>query len=370
VRIVYDHQIFGAQKFGGISRYFCAVAREINELPGQSAQIVAPIYRNVHLRSVAGPFVTGWHVPALRRTERITRLISTVLFPALARRFRPSVVHETYYSPRATYPDGVARVLTVFDMAHERFPDDFPRGDTTAAAKASAIARADQIICISRHTRDELTRFHRVPPERVRVIHLGFDRLEAGGLPASDLVGARPYLLYVGARNGYKNFGRLVEAYADSPLLRRSVRIVCVGGAPLSDDERRGFAERGLSDGDVVRVVGRDRELASLYSAAALFVYPSLYEGFGIPPLEAMALGCPVACSRTSSIPEVVGDAAELFDPTNAESIKHSIERVVFAPSLREELVRRGGARVTEFSWARCAGETMEAYRDLTAFRD
>jgi glycosyltransferase involved in cell wall biosynthesis len=110
---------------------------------------------------------------------------------------------------------------------------------------------------------------------------------------------------------------------------------------------------------------GNDRKLASFYSGAALFVYPSLYEGFGIPPLEAMSMDCPVVCSNNSSIPEVVGDAAEYFDPNDTESIRKAMELVLNSTARQAELINKGQIRCTQFSWERCAEETLAIYRNL-----
>lgn len=364
MHVVYDYQIFGAQLFGGISRYFCALARELESLLDLPPRIIAPTYRNVLLQDVPARLVTGMHVPPLPRTERAARLVNRALFPLLARRWRPDIVHETYYSDRPSYPFDAARVLTVFDMIHERFANDDVADDGTAEAKATAVRRADRVICISNQTRDDLLARHDLPPDRVRVVHLGFDRLDARGATATDLVGERPYLLYVGARSGYKNFARLVEAYAASPMLRANARIVCFGGSALSPREQELLASVGVA-GDVVATSGGDAELAALYAGALAFVYPSLYEGFGIPPLEAMSLGCPVACSAGGSIPEVVGDAAERFDATDPASIRRALELLAVSPRRREELRNAGRARASLFSWSRCAQETLAVYREL-----
>jgi glycosyltransferase involved in cell wall biosynthesis len=275
VHVVYDYQIFGAQLFGGISRYFCALARELDALLDVPPRIIAPIYRNVLLQSAPARLVTGMHVPPLRRTERAARFVNRALFPLLAQRRHPDILHETYYSVRSSYPFDAARVLTVFDMIHERFVDDEAADDGTAEAKAAAVRRADRVICISNQTREDLLARHDLPADRVRVVHLGFDRLDARGATAVELVGERPYLLYVGARTGYKNFARFVEAYAGSPTLRANARIVCFGGGAISRREKELLASFSVA-GDVVATSGGDSELAALYAGALVFVYPSL----------------------------------------------------------------------------------------------
>ncbi|MDP9052031.1 MAG: glycosyltransferase family 4 protein, partial [Acidobacteriota bacterium] len=172
----------------------------------------------------------------------------------------------------------------------------------------------------------------------------------------------RPFLLYVGSRLTYKNFERLLEAFAASPLLKNDFDLVCFGGGAFTSKEISLFQQLGLSDECCCQVSGDDATLAALYGSARAFVYPSLYEGFGIPPLEAMSFNCPVVCSGLSSIPEVVGNAAEMFDPYDPESIQKAIERVATDEVLRETLVSRGRERVKQFSWERCAKETLDVY--------
>jgi len=229
--------------------------------------------------------------------------------------------------------------------------------------KRIATQRADHVICISECTRKDLLEFFYLPEDKVSVVYLGFDRLN----PVISTVDFKnkPYLLYVGQRRGYKNFEGFLRAYASSAWLRNNFDVVCFGGGIFSREETKLFEEFRLSGDQLIQVNGSDSKLANFYRDAALFVYPSLYEGFGIPPLEAMSLDCPVACSNSSSIPEVVGDAGEYFDPNDTESMRTAMERVLNSTSRRAELIERGRLRCTHFSWARCAEETLAVYRSL-----
>jgi glycosyltransferase involved in cell wall biosynthesis len=171
--------------------------------------------------------------------------------------------------------------------------------------------------------------------------------------------------LYVGARGGYKNFERFVRAFALSQRLHQEFDLLCFGGGPLQTAERQMIADAGLGPDQVVQMGGGDEILAALYQQAAALVYPSLYEGFGIPPLEAMAVGCPVICSNSSSLPEVVGDAAESFDPLDQEAMLAAMEAVLASPTQRSALVAAGRIRYQQFTWKKCARETEAIYRKL-----
>ena len=367
MRVVYDYQIFGAQKFGGISRYFCALASNLCSFPDATSKIIAPLYINKHLQQARKGIVSGWHLPQVSRTGRVIRAVNSRLFPLAAARFRPQIVHETYYSAQPTYNGGAAGVITVFDMIHELWPASFPVSDQTASLKRNAVRRADRVVCISENTRRDLLRMLPVDGERVFVTHLGFDRLRVGKQGSRELVGDTPYLLYVGVRNGYKNFLGFARAFAGSAWLKGNFRIVCFGGGPLAADERLVLRKLGLLDSQVIHLMGGDEDLAAVYSGAAVFIYPSLYEGFGIPPLEAMSLDCAVAASKTSSIPEVCGPAAEYFDPHDPDSISAAIERVVGSEERRKELVSLGRGQCELFTWQRCARETLAIYEGLVS---
>ena len=283
---------------------------------------------------------------------------------------RPDIIHRTYYYPVPAAPRSARTVLTVHDMIHEKCPLDFSSRDPIAKWKAKAVAKADHIICVSNQTRQDLLSLYDIKSAKVSVTHLGFDplhSLETHRSPAEfrlHALGADvPYLLYVGSRAGYKNFSGLLAAYASSPRLHGSFRLLCFGGGAFSESERSMIAEHGAG-GDVVQMGGSDAVLAECYRNAMLFVYPSLYEGFGIPPLEAMSLGCPVACSNASSIPEVVGDAALTFDAADPLAIRAALEWALNSKSERDRLIEKGRQRCLQFSWRRCAEETARIYRE------
>jgi len=259
-------------------------------------------------------------------------------------------------------------VSTVHDMIHERFSNWFSQNDDTARRKRATVSRASHVICISENTRRDLIELYAVDPNKVSVVYLGYEMLDAGvdsGGVSLALSKFAPYILYVGDRGGYKNCEALLRAYAGSAWLRENFRVVCFGGGLFRADELELIRELSIKPGRIEQVSGGDDVLAGYYRNAAAFVYPSLYEGFGIPPLEAMALGCPVICSNTSSIPEVVGDAGESFDPGQVESIRASIENVLQSSERRAELIRKGSRKCAEYSWDRCASETLKIYRGL-----
>jgi len=368
MRIIFDHQIFGWQEYGGISRYIYELAANLSGRHSQDVSIVSPLYVNRYLASAPSSLnVVGMRVPPMPKTGLIRRTVNSVLSrPAMMLR-SPDIVHETYYSAKRIAPKRAKVVLTVYDMIHERFSDQFLSNDPTSREKALAVGRADHVICISEQTRSDLIEMLGVNPSKTSVVHLGFTLTAPQQSVTQNELSQRPYLLYVGLRGGYKNFEGFVRAYASSAALMEGFSLLCFGGGVITSKEQELFRYLGVPADLIRHVSGSDELLAKCYRSASAFIYPSLYEGFGIPPLEAMCFDCPVVCSNVSSIPEVVGEAAEMFNPYDHESIRFAIERVVGDGQRRGELVAQGRERLKKFSWDRCASETLDIYRQVIA---
>jgi len=377
MKVVYDPQVFLAQKYGGISRYFCEIASRIAKGPGVQVSITAPMYINAYLAHVPQAIVSGFRAPNTDRFQKnyranyprlMLRGLGLLMGDVMLRAMKPDIVHETYFSPYGLGGGRARRVLTIYDMIHEKFASNFTRRDKTARYKMRAATRADHIICISESTRRDAIDILGLHPDKTSVIYLGFDlmRTDGGCVEQLTVPTSGPFLLYVGNRGGYKNFLHLLEAYGASPQLNMGFKLICFGGGAFNKEELIMMRKLGLVNGQVIQLAGDDQLLAKAYSRASAFVFPSLYEGFGIPPLEAMSHDCPVVCSNTSSIPEVVGDAGEYFDPADIDSIRTALERVVTSDSHRESLIEKGRKRLKCFSWDHCATETLDIYKKLT----
>ena len=364
---VYDYRIFSQQEFGGVSRYFCEIATRIEQRSDWRTRVVAPVHFNRYLAdskiATVGLFIPLPH-PRLKRLYTWCNKLAASPFMALN---RGTVFHHTYFSPQP-YKSKGPTVITVYDMIHELFPQYFPHEDATRRWKRANVDAADHIICISHSTARDLQRILAVPPEKISVVHLAPSESFNAVHPTSESVPkseTRPYFLYVGARGGYKNFSRLLDAFGASSRISTEFDLLVFGGGPFTRAESEKIKELGLRPDAIRRIFGNDQSLARYYANACAFVYPSEYEGFGIPPLEAMSCGCAVACSIGSSIPEVVGTAAEFFDPASIDSIRSALERIAFDDGRRAELVDAGRVQASLYSWDKCADETVAIYRSL-----
>lgn len=367
MKIIFDYQIFSLQAYGGISRYFCELVRELKCSYNQDVNVISPFYLNTYLKEYSNIVpILGLRYKAIPKSAPIVRKANEFLTIPLMKLYEPDIVHETYYSSKRISPNTAKVVLTVYDMIHEKFADQFSAKDNTQFLKRQAVERADHVICISKQTQNDLIQILGINPDKTSVIHLGFS-LTNTELLGDSIKTTRPFLLYVGNRNGYKNFEALLKSYANSIFLRSNFDLICFGGGGVTQNEKNLMNQHSISLQQVHFVSGGDSLLAKYYQSASAFIYPSLYEGFGIPPLEAMSFNCPVVCSNVSSIPEVVGDAAEMFDPYEPDSIRSAIERVVSDNSLKQTLIARGQERIKLFSWQRCAQKTLAVYQRLSS---
>jgi glycosyltransferase involved in cell wall biosynthesis len=365
---MFDSQIFYSQRFGGISRYFVSLVSELGKMENVVPLIVAPFHFNDYLERLPKLAVYGKKVPWLQHAKFAAYAASALPSSIVRRRFQPDILHHTYYYPvRRVAP--TRQIVTVYDLIHEQFPANLSASSSIARWKAACVAGADHVICISENTRRDVLNTYGIDEDRVSVTYLGYDPLDmllSNESPRAFRIRIFgediPYLLYVGIRVGYKNFDGLLSAYASSAWLRKNFYFLCFGGGDFTHSERLAISRADVTE-RVRYVGGSDAILASCYAHAAVFVYPSLYEGFGLPPLEAMSLDCPVACSGTSSLPEVVGDAAMIFDPAHPDSIRVALETVLGSPSLAAALIDRGRVRRVKFSWKECAEKTVDIYR-------
>lgn len=369
LKISYDYQVFTFQRYGGISRYFYELCFRIKNQSDDVffPSILAPLHVNQYIKKLTpNQLHTLCAVKPFRGSARAMRIINEGVSLIRNRIFVPDLVHETYYSRRTVAPKNCPVVLTVYDMVHELFSQNFEINDSTTSLKRIAVERANHIICISESTKQDLIRLFGTEEKKISVTHLGFSINSGEIVNASNITKLydKPFLLYVGSRAGYKNFSSLLKAYAASAQLRKNFDLISFGSTTFNAEEMVLMQKLGILN-NVHHATGDDQLLAQYYLAAAVFIYPSLYEGFGIPPLEAMYFGCPVACSNTSSIPEVVGAAAKLFDPSSVESIRAAIEELVMNKNERDSYIKLGHQRLKIFSWDKCATETAGIYQKL-----
>ncbi|HEX4467876.1 MAG TPA: glycosyltransferase family 1 protein, partial [Solirubrobacteraceae bacterium] len=286
----------------------------------------------------------------------------------LAARARVDLVHSL--ASTAPLKGAFRRVVTVHDLIYARFPDAHAgiRDKGMRLLVPAAARRSDRVITDSESTRRDVLELIGIDSSRIDVVPLGLGAVSrATPTPESELrelfaLGDRQMLLSVSAKRPHKNLLALIDALAAIPVPERPV-LVLPGYPTEHERELRTHAEQlGLSADVRFPAWVSEEQLEGLWRIARVFVFPSLYEGFGLPVLEAMARGVPVACSNSSSLPELAGDAALTFDPRSQQQLTTCVQRLMKEEVLRANLIARGHARVARFTWGRTAELTLESY--------
>ena len=359
-KILFDNQMFTLQRFGGVTRYFADLMYNLPE--GFSAEMPMRYCENHYITETYGKSYRKITFPDNYRIRRQLYILANKHISKKAvKNDGYDIFHPTYFDPyfiKSIKKRQKPFVLTVHDMTFERYPQDVLFYDHTIEHKRVLINEADHIIAVSENTKRDIVELIGTDPSRITVVHHGYRPIAD---PAAQLFDR--YVLYVGERKGYKNFLPWLSAIRPIFNLDPNLKIVCTG-SPFSKAELKLF-EKWNIQGRLVHISANDAQMASLYRHALCFVFPSHYEGFGIPILEAFYNGCPVCLSNASCFPEVAGDAAIFFNPNDAQSMHDTLKEVLASPTLRGELNRKGIERSKEFSLDNMVRRTCDVYRKL-----
>ncbi len=363
MRILYDHQVFSLQDTGGISRYHYELAKQLRSFDELQIEVFmggnASVFPFTSLRN-AQTRVTAWTTSTKPNYARyaINEAVLSLAAPLRG-------VFDVYHPTLNRVIPAVRRrrmVVTQHDCTHERFPHLFRNTDAYLRLKRKILSQADAILCVSEYSRRDLLHFYDLDEKKTSVVHHGLSPL--AGAPQMEQRSCpvdAPYLLYVGSRTEYKNFMLLLRAFALSGLAQ-DYRLLAVGGRPSSAEEQAKISRLGVEGRGILMSRASDPALADLYRHASLFVYPSLYEGFGFPPLEAMSLGCAVLANRTSSLPEICGEAAFYFYSQDAAELSNVLVSTLEDQRGLRERRKLGYERVGLYDWSRTARRTLEVY--------
>ena len=359
MKVYYDYQILRLQSYGGISRYYYDLFSTIKN--GNLAEVRIRCYYS--LNEYFGELFGKINKPPKTRLRAYchTRINRFIVYWEMKRKY--DIVHPTYYDPYILKLKGNSKlVITVYDMIHELFPE-LLNDYKLIEEKKTMLYAADGIIAISENTKRDILKYYPdINPQKIKVIYLASNFNPQKHSDCTDANLGGKYILFVGNRGLYKNFLRFVKSVM--PILDEDeeLYIVCAGGPSFTGDEIKSL---GKYYNRFKKIQADNDTLYMAYNNAMCFVFPSLYEGFGIPVLEAFACDCPVLLSNTSSFPEVGGDAAIYFDPRNEGEMREKIKAVLNDADLRKKLKSLGRKQLEKFSWQNIAEQTISYYESL-----
>ena len=366
MKVLYDHQIFTSQTYGGISRYFVELMKNFENDDGIDYDLPLRYSNNHYLNKYNDlkykPFLKNFN---FRGKDRLINILNKNISKKLLIKGDYDIFHPTYYDPYfLNILNNKPFVLTIYDMIHEIYPEIFSFRDRTAERKKLLVQKATRIIAISENTKRDIIRFFGIDENKIEVIYLANSINPSESTDDINIDLPKKYILFVGSRSGYKNFNLFIEAISTLLVEDAELNVVCVGGGNFKEMEKEKFKKLNIVN-KIFQYSVSDNILAYIYQKAIAFVFPSLYEGFGIPVLESFASRCPVICSKASSLPEVAGDAAIYFNSTDKLSMLDSIQKVIYNEKLRKQLINKGIERVKEFTWKKTADKTKKIYEGV-----
>lgn len=363
MNILYDYQIFVAQKFGGISRYFVDLMAGIENMPGFSTHLEVVGNKNYYLpERYFKEFSLIEKLKKYPRKEHKAFLKNQRTTLEMLDSGDIDVFHPTYYDSYFIDQFKKPLVITIHDMIYENFPSLFPSNEPTAHQKRLHIERADQIIAVSQRTKEDILKYYDVNDDKITVVHHGIDQYVPLSYEGIENL-PKEYVLYVGSRSGYKNFDLLVQAFSGISKKYDGLKLV-VAGSPLGIAEEELLWRNGIQD-KVITFAASDGELNTLYKNAFFFVYPSTYEGFGLPILEAYKNECPVLLSNASCFPEIAGEAAAYFETFSLESLIEQMDLLIENSAYRNQLIQLGKEKIQEYPMESCIDRTAAVYKML-----
>lgn len=380
MKVLYDHQIFQEQVFGGISKSFCEIVRRLP--PEVEWELSIRQSDNVHLKSIVpegcvSPIRNSYkkiksqwkwtpYLYTLADRLRLFRMAESLNKEASIKALKRSdfqVFHPTYFG--TYFLDYIGKkpfVLTVHDLTSERFPAYFGPNNIQIVGRRALIDKAAAIVTVSESTKRDVMELYGVPEDRITVIYHGGPEPVEWTAPESP---DSPYFLFVGMRGRYKNFSALLKGFGPFSAKYGEVKLICVG-KPFSKAEEVSIRNCGiLPDKVTVITSADDDQLARLYQSAIALVYPSKYEGFGMPILEAFANNCPVLTGCNTSLPEVGGDAALYLAADDSDMAEKLEQLYLLSSEDRLRLIAKGRDRLSHFSWEKAARQYADLYQSL-----
>ena len=371
MKILLDPQIFNEQVYGGISRYYTEIFLHLKK--EKKAVINLPLFQcqNVYINESSllskKQCVTFYIINLMLKLGISTRKFvkknnnKLALNALLNNDF--DLYLPTYYDIYfLSFIEKKPFVLTVYDMIHEIFPQYFDNDSMIVKNKLILMEKSSKIIAVSQNTKNDILKIYpHINESKIEVIYHGSSIKINNKLKVSLPIN---YILFVGARDNYKNFQFLLNSISDILLNDKTLKLVCAGGGKFTSYEKKLIDKLNLTN-NVIQNNFNENELGHYYKNAKCFIFPSEYEGFGIPILESMACGCPIVLTNSSSFPEVAGNAGIFFELNNSVDLKNKIENLLQNDEIRKEYSSKGFEQVKKFDWRIASEKCFKLYQSV-----
>ena len=362
MKVLFDHQMFSQQRYGGISRYFANIYNSIQNTTDIQASISVLHSKNYYIKDFDA-ILNNWIGNVLLAKKSRSNKWNKQYSKYLIGKNNFDVFHPTYFNPYFLKRLKKPLVVTVHDMIYEAMPEYFPSNDPLPYHKRLLMDRADKIIAISEITKADILKYSNVNEDKIEVIYHGIDLSTPNHQNVANL--PKNYILFVGDREKYKNFHLLAEAFKIVSLKYDDLKFVLAGGGPITYGDSEFLRRHSILD-KTIQLSASDEQLNTLYKNAICFVYPSLYEGFGLPILEAFKNNCPVLLSNCSCFEEIAGDAAQYFEGQSLEALVSKLTYIIENESTRKEMINLGDKKLLEYPIEKCVEQTIELYKTVS----
>lgn len=374
IRVFFDSTIFDLQIFGGVSRYF-------TELIGtaQQLKLFIPLFKltisNNEYAKASGltQIKSNLHYVKIKGFKRlnwkVNQFVNSFYSNRHLRKGDFDIYHPTYYSKKSVaQANKYKTIVTVYDMIHEIYPDLFSDSSEIIEIKKQLIFKSAAIIAISENTKRDIIKFYpEINPNKIFVTYLASSIAK---YPVNKInITLDRFLIFVGNRDGYKNFTPMLEAILPSFQQHRNLNMICVGGGTFKAEESAFFEQENLSE-RIIQKNLTDSELKWCYMQSVALIFPSEYEGFGIPVIEAFECECPVILPNLSSFPEIGGDAALFYENFELKKINFYINELMSGNDYKRRVIEKGKIQAAKFSWIKMAQETQKVYKSVISDQD
>ncbi len=358
MKILFNNSIFFNQHYGGVSRYFSLIFQNLIK-KDISFKVITPIYKNRYLKSLHKKHKSGLYIPRYPVNGFLKKFNESISLWLLEKE-KSEIIHDTFYSGYLERIKNKKKIITVYDSIHEKF-EKFYDTKKIISDRKKIFQNTDRIISISNTTKEDLIDIYKISEKKIHVTYLGSDHLDLIKINEKKINNViqnkifKPFLLYVGNRYRYKNYKTLINAYANSKMLKDNYQIIFFGGEKVSNSEKKLYENLNIT-GQVVHLGGGDDVLKYLYTKAIVLISTSVYEGFGINVLEAIRFGCKVLANDIKVFREIFKDKITYFNDEN--DLKSELENL--SDHKKENYPNH--KIIKEFNWLRTTEETLKVY--------